>query len=113
MKQDKPQHTPGPWRFDGICYIFGPNDEMIADTEVEETPGAVLRMRGIGAQLPIEANARLAAAAPELLAACESMMAAFASGAVMVHPGYVDVARCQVLAEIKKLQDAVRAARGQ
>lgn len=47
--------TPGPWRYDGHAYIFGPKREMVA------------MIRGTGENLPEEANARLIAAAPELL----------------------------------------------
>lgn len=62
-EQFVPPWTPGPWGYDGICYIFGPAEEMIADTDDDIH---VIRMRGIGAQLPIEANARLIALAPEM-----------------------------------------------
>ena len=49
------KHTKGPWKYDDELYIWGPNNEMIAE------------MRGTGANLPQEANARLIAAAPDML----------------------------------------------
>ena len=61
-------HTPGPWTFDGITYIWGPNNEMIADLPDE---CRVARIRGVGGRLPIDANAQLLSTAPELLEACE------------------------------------------
>jgi len=58
----KVEHTPGPWHTDDYAmFIFGPNNETIAQT------------RGEGADLPIDANARLLAAAPEMLEALEAL----------------------------------------
>ena len=53
----KLKHTPGPWN-DSDGYgdiIHGPNSEHIAD------------VRGFGAKLPMDANGRVIAAAPEML----------------------------------------------
>jgi hypothetical protein len=59
MSDEHNEHTPGPWHYDGQAYIFGPKTEMIA------------MIRGTGEGLPEDANARLLAAAPDLLAACK------------------------------------------
>lgn len=66
--------TPGRWWFDGYCYIFAKQPDgncypMIADFDSDEA--YLTRMRGVGAGLvengQQEANAKLIAAAPELL----------------------------------------------
>ncbi len=65
----KVSHTPGPWSYTddrrGIYEIIHDGD-MLAQ---------VWRVRpGCDGDLPAEANARLMAAAPELLAACKQMV---------------------------------------
>ena len=76
-RRDPPEHTPTPWKYDGICYIWGPNSEMIVD-EGSPDPDelATIRMRGVGAQLPIKQNAefivRACNAHDDLLAANET-----------------------------------------
>lgn len=52
-------HTPTPWKFDGMLYIWGPTREMVADIIFDdlEDKFPVLRMRGVGARLPQEENA--------------------------------------------------------
>ena len=57
-------HTPGPWRVDRYD-IMSPDGHMIATT------------RGILELSHEEANARLIASAPDLLAACEAMLKAW------------------------------------
>lgn len=69
MSREK-KFTPGPWSYDGVLYIRGPNGEMVADF-VEDDECSLARIRGTGANLPQEANAHLIAAAPELLEALE------------------------------------------
>ena len=63
--------TEGEWWFDGITYIFTKHpktgDQMIADDHVEEPAEPVIRMRGAGAQLPIEDNARFITLAHNLM----------------------------------------------
>lgn len=63
--------THGPWRYDGIVYIFGPNMEMIAMAQ-DEGP-EVIMVRGTGAQLPQAENAALITTlrnhVPEIIAA--------------------------------------------
>lgn len=65
--------TPGPWKTDEAypdTFIWGPNQAMVCDHEYET--GAI-RMRGLGANLPIPANADFIAHArtdiPQLVAA--------------------------------------------
>jgi hypothetical protein len=48
--------TPAPWEWDKVAYIWGGGDQMVAD--IPEA-NAVIRMRGVGSQQPIEANAAL------------------------------------------------------
>jgi len=56
--------TPGPWKYDGICYIFGPDNEMVADDGGPDETS--VRIRGAGANLPMDKNAALLASAPSL-----------------------------------------------
>lgn len=64
----KAAHTPGPWRVgDAGFTVFGPKREA-------PSPVRIATMPGIGTPIPtdaVRANARLIAAAPDLLAACE------------------------------------------
>ncbi len=57
------RHTPGPWT---VCpettYIQAPCTSFVAE------------MRGVGPGFPIEANAKLIAAAPDLLEACKHVI---------------------------------------
>jgi hypothetical protein len=60
------KHTPGPWHLDDEAqpdYVFSRDMKMIAT------------LRGEGDELPLIANARLIAAAPDLLEALEHMVA--------------------------------------
>jgi hypothetical protein len=52
--EDKARFTPGPWQYDGLNYFFDSKNNMIAE------------IRGCGWDAPIDANARLIAAAPEM-----------------------------------------------
>lgn len=52
--------TPGPWFYDGIGYLFQgtPHDaQMVAD----DGEGKQIRMRGVGADLPLDVNGDLIA----------------------------------------------------
>lgn len=69
--------TPGPWSVAGLqfgcAYVLGPDGEMVADGQAPD--GAVIRMRGIGAKLPIADNAAyIAAASPDVLQAYEALL---------------------------------------
>ena len=64
MMTNETKHTPGPWDFDdlrsdgGNLEIVGGNDVCVADVDPDGSDDEVM------------ANARLIAAAPDLLAAC-------------------------------------------
>lgn len=73
-----PQHTPGPWRFDGDWHrlptIFGANGETVATIEKDGFPERHHRS-------PAQAdNARLIAAAPELFEALRGVAACMLPG---------------------------------
>ena len=61
------KHTPTPWEYDGQGYIFGPDNEMIAE------------LRGFGGNLPMDINAafivKSANCHDELVAALEEVKA--------------------------------------
>lgn len=72
------EHTPGPWSW--AAYSFGrpedgPTRFRIVGSDLEE----MLAFTGDYSALD-EANARLMAAAPDLLAACEGLLAAISNG---------------------------------
>ncbi len=83
VQQDTPkpfvsQPTPGPWAYDGVR-VYAPAFDTVTTftnddgVEVEHRQGLVALPYGcgpIGEYGPALANARLIAAAPELLAAC-------------------------------------------
>lgn len=70
------KHTPGPWRINAVMREYG-NKLEIAHEEISVTSVTVA---GKGNKTSItpeqEANARLIAAAPDLLAALEAMVSA-------------------------------------
>jgi hypothetical protein len=83
-------HTPGPWMLGGRHRL--PDDEnggqwgytvkAVGSTAVEQVLGATFHVAAVGANpgdAECEANARLIAAAPELLAALLEMRDAFTS----------------------------------
>lgn len=64
-------HTPGPWKFTGArakhdssAIVFGPKEEWVA---------AAYDFNRYDRDEEVEANARLIAAAPDLLAMCETI----------------------------------------
>ena len=67
-------HTPGPWEFDGD-YVWAVSIAgYVADVNTEDmTSGDAVPLRNVPAA--IKANGRLIAAAPELLAALEGLLA--------------------------------------
>jgi hypothetical protein len=76
-------HTPGPWLFDGRSIVAGNSRHMLRD--------------GVGWS---QADARLIAAAPELLAACKSANACLAAQMY----GTSSSPRRQILAAITKAE---------
>jgi type VI protein secretion system component VasF len=64
------QHTPGPWSSDTDAYVVNNSDEVLADVFYVESHSPDLDPRLIR-----KANARLIAAAPELLAALQALVA--------------------------------------
>lgn len=92
VKTESRAHTAGPWRPDvDSLFIFGPNTEMIAE------------MRGAGANLPIEANAKLIAAAPEMAEALKALLKAYNQ----LMPGLKNIA----VEDYANINDAPRLAR--
>ena len=97
------KHTPGPW-------VFVADDYNVKDDSGEHI-GSIKSMDGwyicavdgIGRQTEASANARLIAAAPDLLAALED-----AHWALVHHPGGDDRAE----ADVKVARAAIAAARG-
>lgn len=80
----KPKHTPGPWEFDAeLCAVFPPiNISGVAIAQVTVTNAQGLqtnKTREVG-----EANARLIASAPDLLAFAKHVLQ---SGACQGIPG--------------------------
>lgn len=67
------KHTPGPWIFDGDLVWAASIDGYVANTRTEDmTSGENIAKRDALEQ--IEANARLIAAAPDLLDALKSIV---------------------------------------
>ena len=95
------QHTPGPWHYvrkEGeSAGVYGPpqglsDGSLIA---IAETPPLIEKNRAYAVQ---EANARLIAAAPDLLAACEAVADAF---------GKTTLTRSRDIAAIKCVRAAI------
>ena len=64
----KAMHTPGPWSIDhDPCFSIDPHSVAISADGHESLAQVVWRMEDEGRSLRCEANARLIAAAPELL----------------------------------------------
>ena len=64
------QHTPGPWRvaFGNRLEVHGPKDEI-------GWPASIVYNAGLCTSEEAQANARLIAAAPDMLAALQDIMA--------------------------------------
>ena len=70
--QERAQHTPGPWRIEE-----DPNHWFDITGESENGLARLISLlHPVGTPQETEANARLIAAAPALLAACEAIVAA-------------------------------------
>lgn len=89
MKTKSPQHTPGPWTtegIDGLSVHHSTGDKtyrFIALTDSEHDTGRTDTEN----RLEDEANARLIAAAPELLEAAKAALFAFGRGGANVLNG--------------------------
>lgn len=92
---EKLTHTPGPWKFKDEIFanrryvrIYG--SDLVNVTDLNTYPS-----------IPVEANARLIAAAPDLLAALEEMAAVFGWQSPNANPA-VDTAIAAARAAIAK-----------
>jgi hypothetical protein len=100
------KHTPGPWFVfgNGHC-VGGPTGMMDADPN-QKTAGIAMCAMRLRTDDENEANARLIASAPELLAACEELVADLLSHAKF---GMND----SEVAMLKRAEAAIRKARGE
>lgn len=77
----KSKHTPGPWAADGLDSPHDADRAIYARTPLHGNPIFVARAYGNGCLCPITpervANARLIAAAPDLLEAAEKLIDSF------------------------------------
>mgnify|MGYP001569738997 CR=1 FL=1 len=87
MKNEKTEHTPGPWRMENNgkpCAMSGAQDcyrvltdkvRFVAEVPVQDWPDTeTMNCQSYGySYAEAEANAHLIAAAPDLLAACEAI----------------------------------------
>lgn len=69
------EHTPGPWRVSGsqMRQLSGPPDLLIEHGDDQDFSPLIAQIHSDGGRLPAEANARLIAAAPEILTALEKV----------------------------------------
>ncbi len=73
--QTQVQHTPGPWHFDKSGNIATINEHEARPLFEPRTLGKLIASAHMdGGNLPVEANARLIASAPDLLAALEALI---------------------------------------
>jgi hypothetical protein len=96
-------HTPGPWKVDAE----GKDRYIVAQHETGEYTFALLR-HGFGmsgSKQELEANARLIAAAPSLLAALEDLLD-------LGRAGFIQGADIAVTRAVEEARAAVAAARG-
>ncbi len=112
--------TKGPWVYDiheHSFYIFGPDMAMIADGDPDDV--GIARIRGVGRgadEHEQEANARLIAAAPDLLAACSLAKSSMMAWLMTLSAPQTDEQRKAVdyvKSIIGRLGDAIRKAEGQ
>ena len=90
------KHTPGPWEMDGSGAVFGPDGDPIM------TCGLYAVCFGEGSEEGY-ANARLIAAAPDLLAACVEFVRKVECGEARSKRSYA-----QMKAAIKKAEEEDR-----
>ena len=74
------QHTPGPWEADSDAYVVNEYNRVIADVFINDDDNREERA----------ANARLIAAAPELLAALQAVAEYWDGGPYYNKPGEVE-----------------------
>lgn len=95
------KHTPGPWKacLNGECecgYVFGDGGDVYVARALgpgdEEDPRPTREMQ--------KANARLIAAAPDLLAAAEAALWALEKADCWCGPGYTCL-KCRVIDQVK------------
>ena len=69
------EHTAGPWKISGshMRNLEGPDDLLIEHGNDQEFSPLVAQVHSDNGRLPTEANARLMAAAPELLEALKAV----------------------------------------
>lgn len=129
--QDTPKvasHTPGPWAqhpytsttkghceatghrpaFDYRDIVIGSGDTIVATVQSHTMPYPQCGYPGVSDEGELEANARLIAAAPELLATMKSCDEAFADWQVGQIPGRPD----DILALVTRLRAAIAKAEG-
>jgi hypothetical protein len=82
------RHTPGPWEAIGLESDHDSDRSIMARTPIHGNPLAVARAYGGGILAPADpervANARLIAAAPDLLAACKAADAQVSGWRIML-----------------------------
>ena len=77
-QKTEPTHTPGPWRIgDAGNTIFGPKNGNPSPERVATIHGGKIDQSACDRLLTMQANARLIAAAPELLEALKRVRHAF------------------------------------
>ncbi len=82
----KPKHTPGPWYFDGLYVLQVDRATVIAEIN-----------HGAMTDIQCKANARLIAAAPEMLGALESVI----KSKVLANKDNVELAKLVISAIVK------------
>lgn len=81
---DQQKHTPGPWKFgfesasSDWAIVTDASGGVVANVNAESGPDAI--SAPATRKMPREANARLIAAAPDLLAACQKIVDAVEDG---------------------------------
>ena len=71
------KHTPGPWEWDGGGFVFGPDDSRLRRCPYV----AQIRDGGLSEDT-LDANARLIAASPDMLAALNGLVGLIEAGGI-------------------------------
>lgn len=104
-------HTPGPWLAEPAD-MFGDHNIVLANNLYDARAVAAV-VSNLRAEPEVAANAHLIAAAPELLAACES---AIPEGVCLTNPNIPDDTAIPIdctMGDLRKLAAAIAKARGQ